>query len=173
MYTFTEEDRELAKHVAIARVLNKKNNIRFHDSNYHRYKEGDPPEKLERWYPHFQGLLGEIAYASLTGQRDEVNFSVSRKGDIEDFPGTEVKTRCCKDRNPLLMVKKRDFLRKKPAAYVLMRLEPDFSCCEILGQVSRKQFENRSEEMMMKGKEIFALRAEKLEKKESGGEEDE
>lgn len=157
---FTADDLESAKILAKKRVRKKPLAIRYNSSGYHRVKKGDDPDKAARWYPHFIGLLGEVAYGSLMSLR--VNDDVRKTGDEADFGETEIKTRCCKDRNPLLMVNKREFDKKSPKEYILVRLEPDYSHAELLGKITKDSFGKMAEIMKRGEREIMTVRAEDL-----------
>lgn len=162
-FRITPKDRAFAKKYARLAVEAKPLKVRFNDSNFHR--RGEPSMKDERWYPHFIGKLGEIAYGRLT--KKEPSLQITEGGDTFDFPGIEIKTRCCADENPLLIVKKGEFLRKKPRHYVLIRVDPDFSFAHVVGRISRSAFCEKSEALTMRGREVMAIRANALEQFES------
>lgn len=104
------------------------------------------------------GLLGEITYARITGEVLDLSF---RKGGDKgaDFKDVEVKTRKSKDRNPYLLVRKNDTKRKKPKKYVLLRLEPDFTIVEVMGQVSYERFVEEAEELEFPGRTNLGMKA--------------
>lgn len=136
-------------------------NIRFNDSGYHKSSEEDS-EKNERWYPHFIGLLGEIAFSRI--YKLPINLDVSSKGDTIDFGQIEVKTRCSKDRNPLLIVKEREIEKKSPSSFFLMRLDPSFEEAEVLGAVSKQDFVASASPLKLYGREVLTMRADTLKK---------
>jgi len=148
----TLKDRKHAEKLAKKRVQAKPKHIRFNDSGYH-----DNPH---RWYPHMIGLLGEMAFSKITGM--PINEEIYAGGDRGDFGTLEIKTRMCKDRNPLLIVKKREWERKSPKRYILMRLDPSQEEAEVLGWISRGEFDELKSPLFLYGREVYTVRATQL-----------
>ena len=91
--------------------------------------------------PHFLGLLGEIAFASTTGQKiDTKIYSVRDTGF--DVGNVEIKTSTWMGGDIELKIKKKEFEQKHPDKYVLARIEENkFFIVELVGQISREDFD--------------------------------
>jgi hypothetical protein len=91
--------------------------------------------------PHFLGLLGEIAYASITGQKiDTKIYSVRDSGF--DVGNVEIKTSTWMGSGVELKIKKQEFEQKHPDKYVLARIDENkFFIVELVGQISRRNFD--------------------------------
>lgn len=155
----TTKEKAFAKKYARMAVAAKPQQIRFNDSNFHR--RGDPSIRDERWYPHYIGKLGEMAYGR--AMKKEPSLLITEGGDSMDFPGIEIKTRCSASLDPLLIVKKREFLRKSPKQYVLVVVDPAFDFAHIVGRISRAAFGVLAEPLELRGREVLTVKAKNLE----------
>lgn len=123
------------------------------------------PESQERWYPHMIGLLGEIAFKRITGM--EIDLSFRKKGDsgfdFEDM--TEVKTRIpskSEGSNPKLLVRERDWERKKPSRYVLIQVDTQLTSAVIRGQCTHEWLGIYGERIEYPGRVNIGVCASKL-----------
>ena len=126
----TQNERDLARKVAQWRVEAKDKKIRYNSAGYH----ANP----DIAYPHYVGLLGEIAFSKAWDV--EVDLSALPGGDHIDFGAVEVKTRLNKGD---IMVKCRDWDRKVPKYYVLIWLSKDETYAEVAGVISREDFDKK------------------------------
>jgi len=164
-YKLTEHDLMLAMVAAKERTNTKSSGYANFFGGFHSKDKN--PMSDERWFPHMIGLLGEIAYGRTFGEPIDLSF---RKGGDKgyDFANkVEVKTRKCKDKNPWLMVRKNDFLRKPANKYVLCRLDPPaddapFTIVEFLGWIDYEGFKSGGQELEMPGRVNWVIRAECL-----------
>jgi len=115
-----------------ARCGAKPQDVRFSDSGYH--------DDTDRAYPHMVGMAAEIAYSRVTGR--PFDRTIKESGDGYDFPGgVEVKCSMFMGKDVELKVKVREYARKKPNKYVLCRVSKDLKTVEILGEITRGQFD--------------------------------
>lgn len=94
--------------------------------------------------PHIIGLIGEIAYSKLTGEKiDETIYAVRDKG--QDFHQVEVKTiTYFGEGEPELKIKQKEFETKSPKMYVLARVDKKkLDSVELLGIISRDEFNKK------------------------------
>lgn len=90
--------------------------------------------------PHFLGLLGEMAYATVSKKNIDTNiYSVRDSGfDVGD---AEVKTSTWMGKNIELKIKKNEFESKCPSKYILARIDENkFNVIELIGEISREDF---------------------------------
>lgn len=160
-YDLTDSDRRLAKYIAQARCEAKPAHIRFNDSGFHKDEDGTTPDKNQRWYPHMIGILGEIAWMRMN--KLPLFFTIESKGDNIDFGETEIKTRCTDEDNPMLIIKKKEFEKKEPKEYVLLRLDTAHTRVTVLGRIARDEFASRCEEKWYFQRPCFVMAADQLE----------
>lgn len=123
----------LAKSIGRTRSDAKPDGVR--DESPYYYREKDDPA-----YPHIIGATGEIAYARVIG--GEIDMRIMSKGDQYDFPGgIEVKTSTWEGDDIELKAQVRLYEKKVPNKYVLVRVYKDLTTAEILGEITRKQFD--------------------------------
>lgn len=164
-YKLSEHDLHLALAAARERVYTKNAGYENFFGGFH--SKDSHPQAAKRYYPHFLGILGEIAYARTFGEPLDLTFS--KRGDRGyDFKDkVEVKTRKSKDKNPWLMVRKNDFIRKPCLKYVLCRLEPpesdmDFKTVDIAGFITYEDFKKKGQDLEMPGRTNWVIRASEL-----------
>ncbi len=115
-----------------ARCGAKPQDIRFNDSGYH--------DETDRAYPHIVGMASEIAYSRVTGK--PFDRTIKKAGDSYDFPGNiEVKPSMFMGKDVELKIKIREYSKKNPVKYVLCRASKDLKTVEILGEITREQFD--------------------------------
>ena len=165
IYQLTQHDLDLALSVARERTWTKTAGYENFFGGFHSKDKSSFASK--RYYPHYLGLLGEIAYARQFEEPLDLTFK--KRGDKGyDFRNrVEVKTRKCKDKNPYLMVRKNDFIRKPARKYILCRLEPPeeelkFTHVEFMGFITYEDFKRKGEELEMPGRTNWVIRAEEL-----------
>ena len=131
--------RELAQRRHEAKNISFKNSGILTDTNKTTLVEKYIYDKRHK--PHFLGLLGEMAYALVTGQQvDTKIYSVRDSGfDVGDV---EVKTSTWRGPTIELKIKQREFETKRPSKYVLARAdETTFNVIELIGHITRKDFD--------------------------------
>ena len=97
---------------------------------------------IEKEYmPHFLGLVGEYAWSQHSGEPlDETIYAVRDPG--EDFKGVEVKTVTYFGAGePELKIKVEEYEEKTPETYVLARFSMKSREVEVLGTITRHDFE--------------------------------
>lgn len=133
--TFTEDQRRYIEKLAKARNESKRPEIREHDSGYHDHND-------DRAYPHMIGMAAELAYSLLTGKPvDETIHKDS--GDYNDFDGVEVKGTSWDGRSQQLIVKQRDFNRKKPEIYTLIWVDREYKTAKYIGSIIWDDFNKK------------------------------
>lgn len=126
-----------------------------HDIKHNGYKNASqniPEEKRDgfaqnysmdkNYMPHFVGLVGEYAWSLYTGEKlDENIYKVKDCG--QDFDGIEVKTiTYFGDGEPELKITEKEYnSRKVPDFYVLCRYNTSTKEVELLGKISRADFD--------------------------------
>lgn len=101
----------------------------------------------QEYMPHFLGLVGEYAWSKYSGEPlDEEIYSVRDNG--EDFKGIEVKTITYIGKGePELKITVKEYQsRKAPEQYVLCRFDMQNSQIEILGDITRENFDKEKKE---------------------------
>ena len=91
---------------------------------------------------HFLGVIGELGYSLATGETiDENIYSV--RDDGQDFEGVEVKTiTYMGSGEPELKITVKEYeQRKPPKLYVLTRFNLKNNDVEVLGRITRPQFD--------------------------------
>jgi hypothetical protein len=136
---FNKEQIQKAVETAIARHEAK--HVSFRNKNIyfpHKKNEFGIPNE---YAPHLIGVLGEMAWATVKGVPiDENIYKVRDKG--EDFRGVEIKTVTYFGKGePELKVQVKEFHKKHPQLYVLMRVDPNTLEVELLGKITRKKFD--------------------------------
>lgn len=94
------------------------------------------------YMPHYVGVLGELGWAIMNNlEVNETIYSVRDPG--EDFKGVEVKTiTYFGNQEPELKITQKEYQsRKKPKLYVLTRVSIDRNEIEILGKITRENFD--------------------------------
>ena len=132
VYKLSEYERNLAEKIGKARCEAKSARFRYNDSGFHSYN-GD------RAFPHILGVCGEIAYSNIT--KRPIDENIYAKGDESDFNGIDVKTSTWRGDDIELKVKMSEFIRKHPIAYVLARIDEDYTIVEFIGSISRQKFD--------------------------------
>jgi hypothetical protein len=137
---FNPEQLQKAVDTAIARHEAK--NISFRNKSIYFPQKKNEFGIPNEYAPHLIGVLGEMAWATVKGVPiDEKIYKVRDKG--EDFRGVEIKTVTYFGRGePELKVKVKEFHKKHPQVYVLMRVDPNTLEVELLGKISRKKFDD-------------------------------
>jgi hypothetical protein len=100
---------------------------------------------VDRQYmAHFLGVIGELGYSLVTGESvDENIYSV--RDDGQDFEGVEVKTiTYMGNGEPELKITVKEYdQRKPPKLYVLTRFDLKNNEIEVLGKITRMNFEKK------------------------------
>lgn len=132
---------QLRKAVEIAIKRHEAKNISFRNKEIYipqtKNEFGIPNE----YAPHLIGVLGEMAWATVKNvPLDENIYKVRDSG--EDFRGVEVKAVTYFGKGePELKIKVKEFNKKKPNLYVLMRIDPITLEVELLGKITRQKFD--------------------------------
>lgn len=132
IYILSEEQRKLAEKIGRARCEAKDAKFRYNDSGFHSYNN-------DRSFPHILGICAEIAYSDLLDRKFDEN--IYAKGDESDFDGIELKTSTWKGNDIELKIKVSEFKRKHPKAYILARIDKDYTTVEFIGSISRQKFD--------------------------------
>jgi hypothetical protein len=128
VYKLSEDERNLAVELGKKRNQAKEAKLRNIVCGYSN------PET-----PHILGICAEIAYAKITNRKlDENLYAI---GDNSDFDGIEIKTSTWRGIDIELKVKISEFNRKHPMAYVLARIDKDYTTVEFVGSISRQKFD--------------------------------
>ncbi len=128
VYKLSEDERNLAVELGRKRNLAKEAKLRNIVCGYSN------PET-----PHILGICAEIAYAKITNRKlDENLYAI---GDYSDFTGIEIKTSTWRGIDIELKVKISEFERKYPIAYVLARIDKNYTTVEFIGSISRHRFD--------------------------------
>jgi|TARA_B100000401_G_scaffold201027_1_gene135536 hypothetical protein len=107
--------------------------------------KGQMSEKFsvdKQYMAHFLGVIGELGYSLATGETiDENIYSV--RDDGQDFEGVEVKTiTYMGSGEPELKITVKEYeQRKPPKLYVLTRFNLKNNEVEVLGRITRPQFD--------------------------------
>ena len=107
--------------------------------------KGQMSEKFsvdKQYMAHFLGVIGELGYSLATGETiDENIYSV--RDDGQDFEGVEVKTiTYMGSGEPELKITVKEYeQRKPPKRYVLTRFNLKNNEVEVLGRITRPQFD--------------------------------
>ena len=137
---FNKEQLKKAIEIAVARHEAKDKSFRTKDIYFN--KEKNSLGIANEYMPHLIGVVGEMAWAILNNLNlDEGIYKVRDCG--EDFDGVEIKTTTYFGYGePELKIKQQEFYKKTPNTYVLVRVNPKNLDTEILGKITRKNFEN-------------------------------
>jgi hypothetical protein len=100
----------------------------------------------KQYLPHFLGLVGELAWSLKTGESvDEAIYKVRDKG--EDFEGIEIKTVTYSGPGEKeLKIKVAEYSKKIPKKYVLVYFDLYNKEVEILGSITRVEFDKNKVE---------------------------
>jgi hypothetical protein len=131
---------QLRKAVEIAIKRHEAKNISFRNKEIYIPKQKNEFGIPNEYAPHLIGVLGEMAWATIKNVPiDENIYKVRDPG--EDFRGVEVKaTTYFGDGEPELKIKVKEFNKKKPKLYVLIRVDPNTLEVELLGKITREKF---------------------------------
>lgn len=93
------------------------------------------------YMPHFVGVMGEMAWGIFNGLKIDENIYEVRDPGF-DFENTEIKTITYFGRGePELKIQIKEFEKRKPDLYVLTRVNVNTSEVEILGKITRSNFD--------------------------------
>ncbi len=98
----------------------------------------------KQYMAHFLGVIGELGYSLVTGESvDETIYSVRDSG--QDFEGVEVKTiTYMGSGEPELKITVKEYdKRNPPELYVLTRFNLKNNEIDVLGQITRKEFDQK------------------------------
>ena len=135
-------DLAMRRHDAKHASFRNKDTDRFMNDN-----KGVMSEKFKvdkQYMAHFLGVIGELGYSLATGEEiDENIYSV--RDDGEDFNGVEVKTiTYMGSGEPELKITVKEYeQRKPPELYVLTRFNLKNNEVEVLGKITRSDFDNK------------------------------
>lgn len=96
----------------------------------------------KQYMAHFLGVLGELGWSLVTGEAvDEEIYDVRDSG--QDFEGIEVKTITYMGRGePELKITVKEYDRRTPPKlYVLTRFDSSTGVIDILGKITREEFD--------------------------------
>ena len=128
IYKLSEEQRKFAEKIGRKRNDAKDESFRYKSCGYK-----DPA------FAHILGICAEIAYANITNRKlDENIYDI---GDDSDFDGIEIKTATWKGDDIELKIKSDEYKRKKPLAYILARIDENYTTVEFVGSISREKFD--------------------------------
>jgi hypothetical protein len=136
---FKLTEQQVDEALALAKKRHEAKHTSFRNKSlYYQKESGNIPKE---YLPHFIGLLGEMAWAHATNSTIDYNiYSVRDPG--EDFDGIEIKTVTYSGPGePELKIKVAEFEKKTPHTYVLVKINLDNMEVEILGKISREQFD--------------------------------
>lgn len=146
-------ERDLVIRIGRLRCDAKPAGVRETDSGFHKGTS-------DRAYPHMVGAAAEYAYAALTGR--EVDDRLFIVGDDHDFGGIEIKATTHSEPPFILPVRQSEYERKRPVAYVLAKVDPEFLQVEFLGSISWARFDRIKVVQFGKHKRNWAVRSEHL-----------
>jgi len=133
-------DLAMRRHDAKHKSFRNKDTEKFRNDNKSRMSE---KFKVDFQYmAHFLGVIGELGYSLATGEEvDEEIYAVRDSG--QDFDGVEVKTITYMGAGePELKIPVYEYdKRTPPNLYVLTRFNSNLNEIEVLGQISRKEFD--------------------------------
>jgi len=131
--------------IQIAMKRHDAKDISFRNRDRWKCEHGLKNKKLSfksEYLPHYIGVLGELGWAIANDLSiDENIYSVRDSG--EDFEGTEIKTITYFGAGePELKITQKEYnKRKPPKLYVLARVSIDRDEIEILGKITRENFD--------------------------------
>jgi hypothetical protein len=128
IYKLSTDERKLAEELGRRRNDAKPPSIRNKMCGY-----SDPA------FAHILGICSEIAYAKITNKKiDEKIYLI---GDEFDFYKIEIKTSTWKGSDIELKIKVKEFERKNPMAYILARIDKEYTTVEFIGSITRQKFD--------------------------------
>ncbi len=130
------QKRHNAKHIAF------RNKDVEEFSNLNKNKLSDKLGVDKQYMAHYIGVMGELAWAIANKVEIDQNiYSVRDAG--QDFEGIEVKTITYFGKGePELKITKKEYeQRKPPKVYVLARIAVDKNEVELIGKISREDFD--------------------------------
>jgi len=128
----TPQEIATSQGIGRARCNAKPVDVRAHQSGWHRGNN-------DRSYPHQIGAHGEHAYSKHF--RKKMDDSLKAGGDSGDFDNGDVEVKTTTG-NPKLMVRVREYAKKRPKKYVLAKLDVgDWSKVELVGEITREDFD--------------------------------
>ncbi len=153
----SQEDIDKAEKIGKARCEAKPLSFRFNDSNYHS-------NNSDRSFPHIIGALAEIAYSKAVNK--PMDEEIYDHGDKTDFNGIEIKATTWDGIDPELIIKQKEYNKKSPLAYVLIRIDKDYKTgkIEFIGSISRERFDKLKYERTHKYSPNYCVKGSELAK---------
>ena len=133
-------DLAMRRHDAKHKSFRNKDTERFRNDNKSRMSE---KFKVDFQYmAHFLGVIGELGWSLATGEAVDENIYAVRD-DGQDFEGIEVKTITYMGAGePELKIPVYEYdKRQPPKVYVLTRFNSNISEVDVLGKITRKDFD--------------------------------